>query len=331
MSDKEPLQIGGDRLECTKAKFDAFLKNRLITSCTLDNVGTFHFVCGEEVSGGGFTRPYLVYYNEKQGVLHTSHFLCYTVKHGSHPKCVAIDQNTFVFKNDGVDGDELHHYLVSLSDCWMMSSHHRFALGSESKLLRLIDAELLEPRLTEVHRTGLLRIRRASGGDVTLISNEGDWKKVHSTVLVGISSYFEALLKWNQSEETPNELTVDIPTSTLEVLVRYIYGEELQMAFVDACELIPFAQMSCLPELAHLALQWLKPHPPKDVFQAVFLWRKSFEARNCTMRALAAGYIVEFLPSCADDIEETWEMQPEEQFYLWKDVATATRRVIPIQ
>lgn len=321
---KRIRRIGGAQLGCTKVDFDKEVEERHITSCTLDKVGTFHFIFGQEL-GDGFRKPYLVYYNEKEGVKHISCPLNYKVKHGAHPACVALDQNTFLFRNDSENGYELNHYLVSLDDCWQMSTYHRFEVGSKSKLLNLLNADH-KPSFTEVHRTGLARIRYASEGDITMISNEGHAVKIHSSVLIGISSYFETLLKWKKMEAVPNEVRVDIPTSTLEVLVRYIYGEELDMTFVDACELVVFAQMCCLPELVHLASQWFKPNPPEDFDQAVSLWKKSFEARNSVMRAFAAGCLVEFLSPDEDGIDDSWDMDADELSHLWKDVAIATKR-----
>ncbi|KAG5356736.1 hypothetical protein CJU90_2081 [Yarrowia sp. C11] len=321
------MHIGGTQTRCSKADFETFIQGKRIASATLDNVGTFHFIFGHE-AGDGYGKPFLVYYNEKEGVKHVSCPLAYKQRYISYPACVALDANTFLFRSDTTAQgfEQGYYYMVTLSSCWGSSTYHRFSVGSKDKMLRLL--RVYEGHATtEVHRNGLARIRKASEGDLTLISNQNDRIKVHSSVLIGISAYFEALLKWNKNEEQPKELTIDIPTSTLEVVVRYFYGEKLDMEFVDACELIVYAQMSCLPELVHMACQWFKSRILGSMDEGVQLWKKSFEAQNSAMRAFSAGRLIEFLPPDTDGLEDDWDMTAEELYQLWKDVAVAMKKM----
>ncbi|KAG5358529.1 hypothetical protein CJU89_5127 [Yarrowia sp. B02] len=104
------------------------------------------------------------------------------------------------------------------------------------------------------------KIRTGTKGDFRLVSSEGESIEVHTAVLVPLWPFFEAAAAANMKETADKALEIQCPTSTLEVIVRFFYEQDLEMGFEEAENLIVVAQMYGVSELYDLAVSTVKNH-----------------------------------------------------------------------
>ncbi|KAG5368818.1 hypothetical protein CJU90_1048 [Yarrowia sp. C11] len=268
------LNIGGTKVPCTYEDFIKETDMLFTTQCTLENVGRFYFVFGQVshvIIKFGFT---LKFYNFDEGVVHTSPVItCSDPKFLQHRECQALDQNTFLFM----------HYLLSLDKEWKTAT-----------MVPITPSELIPflTKQTHIQLNGLSRIRTEAPWDFTLISDELQFVEVHRSVMEGVWPYFKRTVEHDRPK---NILRVEMPKSTIEVMVRYLYGQDMKLGFQDAANLLVSAQKYELPELLELVEVHLKCVTP-TIQQAFYLWHKAFEAQNEDIRVHASGHILTLSP-----------------------------------
>ncbi|KAG5355085.1 hypothetical protein CJU89_6910 [Yarrowia sp. B02] len=179
--------------------------------------------------------------------------------------------------------------------------------------------------LTSVHREGLARIRETSEPDFALESAEGDKVQVHRSVMEGQWPFFRGMVNSNMQEASDKVVKLDMPKSTLDALVRYLYGERLALAFQDAANLIVSAQLYDLPELVDLATRRIF-NESMNITQAVYLWHKSYEADNDELRGFAARVISEQMADMDDINDEVEHLKKNELVTLMHDISVATSK-----
>lgn len=123
-------------------------------------------------------------------------------------------------------------------------------------------------------------------------------------------------------EVAEKTVRLNMPRTTLEALVRYLYGERLDLSVMDAANLIVYAQMYELTELLHLATDQVRSSRI-DCSQAIYLWRKGFEAQNENLRAYASRTIEKLMPDVEDFDGEIAYLERAELVSLFTDVARA--------
>ncbi|KAG5360696.1 hypothetical protein CJU89_3777 [Yarrowia sp. B02] len=181
--------------------------------------------------------------------------------------------------------------------------------------------------LTTIHETGLSQIRGTADTDFTLECDGGAKIQVHRAVLEGLWPFFKRMMDSNMKEETQKKLKLPMPRSTLEALLRYMYGEDLDFEFRDAANLIVFAQMYDIPELLELADGEVEC-TPMDIGQAIYVWRKSFEAQNEDVRDYASSRREELMPEVEDFDGEIVNLKKVELIALFSDTMSARKREI---
>lgn len=115
-----------------------------------------------------------------------------------------------------------------------------------------------------------------------------------------------------------------MPRTTLEVIIRYLYGQPLELEFEDASNLIVFAQMYDLPELLQLATVEVKKNI-LDLGQAVLLWKKGLEADNENIRDFATNIIRDLISETDDFPAKTSHLEKDEQICLLQDLVLQTK------
>ncbi|AOW00144.1 hypothetical protein B0I73DRAFT_131566 [Yarrowia lipolytica] len=303
---KNPKPIGGKRTECTREDFEDEIKDRIVAQCSLKDVGIFYIVLCER-KGPGWLSVCLQFYNDEEGVVHRSGVLgWWRRKPKTGATCFAIDQNTFLFDST----------LLLLDANWETCSSRRFSAQTRLGMAHFLTKQ------TSVHSTGLSRIRNTAGSDFKLMSEEGETVEVHKAVLQGVWPFFRDMLRVKQENEPQHRIKLPMPKSTLDVLMSYLYGEELQMEFHDAANLILNARMYNLPELLELAKTKVKSEP-MDFQQALLLWQKSFRAQDEQVRDHASARIQQLMPAVDDFKREIQHLEKDELVALFSDVSVA--------
>lgn len=308
----------GIKKACTKTELLSELTH-VHSSCTLSGVGEFFFVHSSKPDGSPSGNVYLKFYDSELGVLHSSQSCCFN--HGEEEEeeggdseerieALAMNPHTFLIKADSWRG------LCLLDATWKKATYSPI---EDADFLRMASFFNGGGPATEVHRTGLARIRNGTPGDFWLKSNDGGTIDVHKTVLYPLWPFFAATVDSNMKESTNNSISLPFPTSTVEVLVRYLYGESLEMEFDDAANLLIMAQMYDLPELLSLAVSRTKCGT-MDARQALLLWKKSFEANNEEMRSHSTAKIKLIMPNISDS-KLLDDLNREELVSLFMDVS----------
>lgn len=81
-------------------------------------------------------------------------------------------------------------------------------------------------------------IRENATSDFVLKANGGEEIPVHKSVLEGLWPFFKSMLATNMKEAAQGFVAFDIPGTTLQVIVRYLYGEQLSMEFEEAASFL---------------------------------------------------------------------------------------------
>lgn len=302
------LNIGGVKTPCTREEFDKQIEGKVRARCPLKDVGTFYFVYGEvnSVDTRGRYNIYLKFYNEEENMVHTSLDSPFISMTGRYHTGVAIDQTTFTFDS----------CLVVMDPTWTNGTIANLSDQSKSTLITHWSKQ------TTVHKTGLSRIRDTADSDFTLESDDGSTVSVHKSVLEGLWPFFKGMVDSKMEETANKRVKLNMPKSTMDVLVRYLYGEDLNLKFDDAANLIVYAQMYDLPELLDLATEKVK-QVTLSIQQAIYLWRKAFEAKNDSVRTYSANKIEGLIPQTKDFNAQIESLEKIELLSLFSDVASA--------
>ena len=147
---------------------------------------------------------------------------------------------------------------------------------------------------------------------------------MHKAVLAPLWPFFKGLLDSEMKEASESEAKLDVPKTTLEVIIRYLYGQELELGFADAARLVVAAQMYDLPELLEIAVQKVTLSD-MGIQGAIMAWRLAYEAKNDTVRNHCAGKIQGMMPKCDDFAQQVDDLTKEELQYLVHDLALAMK------
>lgn len=214
--------------------------------------------------------------------MHRSCRTLFSVTSGGTPqlKGKAISEAIFAMGNTGWKG-----VCIMKSD-WSDSTYVNLTNSNIQDLCSFLDSS----HPTDIHKTGLSRIRNGTPGDFKLNSDDGESVIVHKTVVQPLWPFIAAAVDSKMVESEENAIDLPFPKSTIEAAVRYLYGQELKLSFEDAANLVVMAQMYDLPELLKLAVERVK-NEAMNVTQSILLWQKAFEAKNDNLREFCAKKI----------------------------------------
>lgn len=303
------ITIGGEACCCTPQELDDQIRGKVLAQCFLEDLGTFYFVFEEDdPNNAEQSAVYLKFYNDEDEELYTSYEPVFYRKKNTRDTCVAVSHNTFLFPE----------WTVAVNDDWREPICTQ--LPSNGTLRNAI-MDILSTQ-TSIHKTGLSRIRSSADTDFSLESEDGETVKVHKSVMEGLWPFFRGMVDSKMEESTHKNVKLSVPKSTLEEIVRYLYGEELELQFEDAANLIVSAQMYDLPELLELATKEVKK-VEMSIEQAVYLWRKSFEARNEDVRDYASKRISKLMTEIDDFNDKIEHLEKIELVSLFQDISVA--------
>lgn len=287
--------------KCTQAEFQNEIKD-LYSKCVLEDVGTFYFTYGELVKAQQYKVDLKFYDSGKQ----TMHTFFWAFSHSKRPHTtIAIDRDTFIF------GEEQSWFILRLFDDGKKTTHLKKINIGRSEVVKFLSPQPPKPESL------LSKVRNGSPGDFELKSNEGDLIEVHKAVLIPLWPFFAAAISSEMKEAQEKVLEVQCPTSTLEVLVRHVYDQELDLKLEDAANLIVVAQMYNLPELLKVAVQTIKSRD-NTFDELLTVWGKSQEAKNDELKSFCARNMTAEL---VQSEEKVAELSKEDLLALFMDVA----------
>lgn len=318
MVTREEIQIDLARIAfrpgATSCAGDNFLKNiRDNAHCErkLGGFGTFYLYYTHPVAPGDKKWCLrLAFFSEESKQIYTSSVAVFASEKIPGSRMTVIDMSTFLVDNA----------LVKMNEDWSNWSYRQ--LDSQT-VAEITDHLCHQSGLhTSIHKTGLAQIHENAESDFCLKSEDGQPIRVHKTVLEGLWPFFRGMVESKMKEVAQKCVKLPVPKSTLDVMVRYFYGEDLELELDDAANLIVAAQMYDLPELLDIAVTKVKSEE-MDVSQAVYVWQKSFEAQNEDLRSVASKRIEELMPDTDNFDDSIQHLAKKQLVCLFQDISTA--------
>lgn len=305
---------------CTQEEFDADIKGNTYATCDMPDGEIFYFVFGEpSPSRPDRHRVYITFYDKEGGIRYSNKSCGFSAeKSGALGVIEPLGYTHFLIMEQGCQN------LVVLSDDWSSATYTRLDAGV-LEALGAVARKYNADTQTSIQKTGLSRLREGSEGDFRLKSREGDEIKVHKAVMAPLWPFFQGLLDSKMKEASDNVVELDTTKSTLEVIVRYLYGQELELTFPDAARLLVAAQMYDLPELLKIAVEKVISFN-MDIEQAIMAWRLAFEAKNEKVQHHCAAKVHALMSMCTDFSQEVDDLSKEEIQQLFHDVSLSMAR-----
>lgn len=296
----------GKQTPCSRVEFDRFIASaELYGKSEEDTVGTMYFVMRNH------SEVYAVFYNEE-------HAMMYTTKEALHVTGIpgeGIALSVFSF----VLCDDYNTVLVTVSDDWS-----KIATSASITSKRCEVGKMLA-EYTSVNESGLAQVREKCATDFRIECSDGGMVDVNKPVLAAVWPFFEAMLSSGMRESSENTVQLKAPKSTVEVMMRYLHGQHIDLNFFDAVELVEVAQMYQLPELLAIVERYLSSFDT-TLSEAMVLWRQCCEAGNEKLRALAVSHIQLLMADTVVFTRMINKLSRDDMMLLLQDLAAEAQR-----
>lgn len=267
----------GFQTSCTRRQFESEI-SLLYASCHLEGFGDYYFAHDQEHDGTASGDVYLFFYDERHQRMYRSQTEVFSSTWtGVTNPCMAINPFIFLIRSERADR------IITLVQDWSGGDSHYILREMANKMTTFLSTRVL----TDINKTGLARIRDSTPGDVLLNGNDGESVTVHKMVVKPLWPFFATAMETDMAESHQNAINLPFPTSTVEGMVRYLYGQELELDFEDAVKLVEMALVYDLPELLSLAIERIKKEKI-GVVRSISLWKTAFEAKNDELREFSA-------------------------------------------
>lgn len=116
---------------------------------------------------------------------------------------------------------------------------------------------------------------------------------VHSLILKTYWPFFKTMMQNDCAESNDKVLKLDYPADWIEVLVSFIYSQDVQMSFEQATGLLVVAEMYQLSELTDMATDEILGCAKDSITLEAALtgWVRAFQAQNEKATAFLAGQV----------------------------------------
>ncbi|KAG5360711.1 hypothetical protein CJU89_3797 [Yarrowia sp. B02] len=305
-----------DRPECfsrschSEEEFDTYLaEQELCSQCEVDGLGTVYFVFRDaSKEHPGERNVHALFFDQDIEAIMESE--CFLLSTNGPLSSFAISAYCYLF----CDGKNT--LLCQLDSGWSLSYTVMIPSDKMNEVANFLSGQ------TSVNRDGLRKLRYEYPSDFTIKCAGGEEIAVHKAVLSSVWPFCKSMLESDMKEVSENTLELDYPKATVEGMVKYLYGEKLDMSGENAIELFVLGQMYELPELMKLSKQHLNQQQPGMKLQeALWTWRKCYEAKNETLRALVAEDVHKLLAGVEDFANEVRGMSKEEMMFLMQDLS----------
>ncbi|AOW00208.1 hypothetical protein B0I75DRAFT_168187 [Yarrowia lipolytica] len=309
--------LEGAITKMTLEEYDEYVNDNLCTQCYLQDFGRFDFVfnglpetstCQQEV--------FLYYYDQKLKQRHASNKAVFWAPWTTtlDSVSVAIDINQFLIYNR-TTGSKNH--LISY-DGWV--TFKSISLDANIWILLASQSSIFDvPTCTSVQRKGLACLRQSGNGDFCIKSEDGHTINVLKAVMEANWPFFKAMVESGMREIKKNQLELPLPHSTVEMMVRYLYGQELELQVKEATRLVEAAQMYLLPELLEISLKFIESEDT-DIGQTIQVWKMGKKTGNLRMVFWAMVRIKELKV----DIDVLYDLDKEDLISLFQMMALGT-------
>ncbi|RDW23525.1 hypothetical protein B0I72DRAFT_142442 [Yarrowia lipolytica] len=161
---------------------------------------------------------------------------------------------------------------------------------------------------TTIQESGLSLVRTKCAPNFSIKGSDEETVEVFTPVLTAVWPFFETML--------------------IEAMLRYLHGQDLNLHFDEAVELVMVAQMYQLPELLAIVERFFRSFDTA-ITQAMILWRKCCAAGNDELRGLAVSQIQMLMSNTLSFSESINELSRDEMMLLLRDLAAeASKRHI---
>lgn len=203
-----------------------------------------------------------------------------------------------LWKYYAIDGS-LYIHLRHLNESW-------YALI----LPQLMTGQLIDAATYQKHLNGGVNVKSVPKraphnlSEVRKMSDDVDFHiecldgvriPVHSLILKTYWPFFKAMMQNDCVESNDKVLKLDYPADWVEVLVSFIYGQDVKMDFEQATGLLIVAEMYQLPKLVEMATEEIMSSSSSNdsisLEDALTGWKRAFEAHNDQVTAFLAGKV----------------------------------------
>lgn len=131
--------------------------------------------------------------------------------------------------------------------------------------------------------------------DFKINCNDGNSVPVHSLIMKTYWPFFRAMMEADSVEKKDMQLNLEFPSTWVEVLVSYLYGQPVEMDFEQATGVCVLGDMYQLPELAEMATEVVTTTPSGKLTleEAISGWQNGHAARNEKVKTFLAKEIAQ--------------------------------------
>lgn len=213
--------------------------------------------------------------------------------------------------------------FVTVSDDWSKRSTIAYITDKKKESV----GKMLTGHTT-IQESGLSLVRTKCAPNFSIKGSDEETVEVFTPVLTAVWPFFETMLSSGMREASENVVALDAPESTVEAMLRYLHGQDLNLHFDEAVELVMVAQMYQLPELLAIVERFFRSFDTA-ITQAMILWRKCCAAGNDELRGLAVSQIQMLMSNTLSFSESINELSRDEMMLLLRDLAAeASKRHI---
>ncbi|KAG5354901.1 hypothetical protein CJU89_6706 [Yarrowia sp. B02] len=173
------------------------------------------------------------------------------------------------------------------------------------------------------HTSNLRKVRLKGKFDFSIVCDDDEEIKVHSSILSAQWPFFDKMLESDMSEAATNTLKLPYPRAWIEALVSHFYDEQNDIDIDTASGLIIVAQVYDVPRLLTLAMRRLK-ETDLDIHQALVAWKRADSVDNKAVRVHCASRISKLmarLPGSETSKELVNDMSQQEFVHLFHDMS----------
>lgn len=186
-----------------------------------------------------------------------------------------------------------------------------FMISHERSLKKLSD---------DIHRNKLSTLRDSKFADFTIACNDGKKLRAHKNVLSSFWPFFEKMMENSCKETEEDELTLDHPSETVELMLSDLYGCKIEFTHIQAFPLVQLAGMYQLPELSQMAFKKIKHSEKKlKLSECIEGWRRARMGGHDEARDFFSKLIVAKSKGKKRAREEFEAMDKEETLELFLD------------
>lgn len=155
--------------------------------------------------------------------------------------------------------------------------------------------------LTSIQKSGMTRYLNSRQRDFNIISEDGQPHPVHAFLIREVWPFFDTMMDVGMSEAKQKKLTLPYPSTWVQSLVSYFYGEQFDVSFDVATGLLLLGKTYDIEELELIGLKRIYAEE-LDVEKAVLGWHRAHRAGSDVAQTFFSEFLCFHLPEVADTV-----------------------------